>query len=127
MEGVIVRKTYKSMPGYVLQIYEKKVLTTVYRVRKFGGEKAEWFDYPNGARVWIGGMDNPAKVLSSERDIIYVNQAEELSLGEWETLTTRVTGRAANMPYAQIIGDCNPGSFNHWIKACAGEGKLKLL
>lgn len=127
MQGAMIRKTYRSMPGSVLQTYEKKVLAAGDGVTKRGGEKPEWFDYPNGSRIWIGGMDNPAKVLSSERDVIYVNQAEELTLDEWETLTTRATGRAGNMPYAQVIGDCNPGSFSHWIKGSANDGKIKLL
>lgn len=127
MQGAIIRKTYRSMPGSVLQTYEKKVLSSDDGVTKRGGEKPEWFDYPNGSRLWIGGMDNPAKVLSSERDVIYVNQAEELTLDEWETLTTRTTGRAGNMPYAQVIGDCNPGSFSHWIKGSANDGKIRLL
>lgn len=127
MQGAIIRKTYRSMPGSVLQTYDKKVLVEGDGVTKRGGEKPEWFDYPNGSRLWVGGMDNPAKVLSSERDVIYVNQAEELTLDEWETLTTRATGRAGNMPYAQVIGDCNPGSFSHWIKGSANDGKIKLL
>ena len=127
MQGAIIRKTYRSMPGSVLQTFEKKVLTSNDGVTKRGGEKPEWFDYPNGSRLWVGGMDNPAKVLSSERDVIYVNQAEELTLDEWETLTTRATGRAGNMPYAQVIGDCNPGSFSHWIKGSASDGKITLL
>lgn len=127
IQGAIIRKTYRSMPGSVLQTFEKKVLTSEDGVTKRGGEKPEWFDYPNGSRLWIGGMDNPAKVLSSERDVIYVNQAEELTLDEWETLTTRATGRAGNMPYAQVIGDCNPGSFSHWIKGSASDGKIRLL
>lgn len=127
MQGAIIRKTYRSMPGSVLQTYEKKVLRAGDGVTKRGGEKPEWFDYPNGSRLWVGGMDNPAKVLSSERDIIYVNQTEELTLDEWETLTTRATGRAGNMPYAQVMGDCNPGSFSHWIKGCANDKKLTLL
>lgn len=127
MQGAIIRKTYRSMPGSVLQTFEKKVLKSGDGVTKRGGEKPEWFDYPNGSRLWIGGMDNAAKVLSSERDVIYVNQAEELTLDEWETLTTRATGRAGNMPYAQVIGDCNPGSFNHWIKGLANGGTLRLL
>src|SRR5688572_15322847 len=127
MQGAIIRKTYRSMPGSVLQTYEKKVLVDGDGVTKRGGEKPEWFDYPNGSRLWVGGMDNPAKVLSSERDVIYVNQTEELTLDEWETLTTRATGRAGNMPYAQVIGDCNPGAFSHWIKGSANDGKLKLL
>jgi PBSX family phage terminase large subunit len=115
-QSAIVRKTYASMTGSVLQTYEKKVLGEGSPVTPYGGEKPQWYDYPNGSRVWVGGMDNPTKVLSSERDIIYVNQAEELTLDDWETLTTRATGRAGNIPYAQVFGDCNPWTPQHWIR-----------
>ena len=113
-QGAIVRKSYSTMHGTVLQTY-RRILGKDSKVHAFGGEKPEWFDYPNGSRVFVGGMDNPQKVLSSERDIIYVNQAEELALDDWETLTTRATGRGAVMPYTQIYGDCNPGRATHWI------------
>ena len=113
-QAAIVRKTYQSMHGTVLQTY-RRILGRDTPVHAYGGEKPEWFDYPNGSRVFIGGMDNSQKVLSSERDIIYVNQAEELELDDHETLTTRCTGRGGVMPFAQIFGDCNPGPANHWI------------
>ncbi len=64
---------------------------------------------------------------SRERDFAYINQAEELELTDWETLTTRVTGRAGNAPYTRVFGDCNPGSRTHWILERANEGKLTLL
>jgi phage terminase large subunit len=102
------------MHGSVLQTY-RTILGKDTNVHAFGGEKPEWFDYPNGSRVFVGGMDNPQKVLSSERDLILVNQAEELSLDDWETLTTRCTGRGSVMPFTQIIGDANPGPSTHWI------------
>ena len=109
----IVRQTQKSMAGSVLTTFNKVI--DGRPVRKLGGTSPERYIYPNGSVIWIGGMDNPDKVLSSERDVIYVNQAEEISLDAWETLTTRVTGRAGNMPYSQLIGDCNPAGQQHWI------------
>jgi PBSX family phage terminase large subunit len=113
--AVIVRKTLSSLYPSVLQTY-RNVLGPEPAVDFYGGQKPEWADYPNGSRVYFAGMDNPQKALSSERDFIYVNQAEELSLNDWETLTTRCTGRAANAPYSQIFGDCNPGPPAHWIR-----------
>ena len=124
---VIMRKTQKSALSSVVQSYVDKVLPPGNVVKPFGGERPEWYDYPNGSRVWIAGMDNADKVLSSERDIIYVNQAEELTLAEWETLTTRTTGRAGHIPHPQLIGDCNPARRNHWIVQRADEGKTKLI
>lgn len=118
-QAAVVRKTRTSIYTSVLRTY-KTVIGAAAKgggspVTFFGGEKPEWADYPNGSRVFFGGMDDPGKVLSSERDFIYVNQAEELTLADWETLTTRCTGRAANAPYSQIFGDCNPGAPTHWI------------
>ena len=122
---VILRKTLTSTYSTVLQTFQRKVLgilgeagpTPGYEgpVGAYGGEKPQWYDYPNGSRIWICGMDKSTKILSAEHDIIYVNQAEELSLAEWETLTTRATGRAGNMPYAQTIGDMNPAWPTHWV------------
>lgn len=125
-QAAIVRKSYASTVASVLQTYMGKVISRE-AVAVYGAGHPEWFDYPNGSRVWVGGMDNPDKVLSSERDFIYVNQAEELTLGDWETLGTRATGRAGHAPYAQLFGDCNPAGQRHWIRERAASGRLRLL
>lgn len=121
LQGAIVRKQRVDMDGTVLQSFKADVLGKESDVHAHGGEKVEWYDYPNGSRVWVGGMDRPGKVLSSQRDIIYVNQCEEIELSDWETLSTRTTGRSGNMrdangiSHAMLIGDCNPSSPNHWV------------
>lgn len=112
---VIARKTLKSAYSTVLITFKNKVLHDGAPVEVYGGEKPEWFDYANGSRIWMAGLDKSSKVLSAEHDVIYVNQAEELTLEDWETLTTRTTGRAGNMPYAQTIGDMNPAYPQHWV------------
>ena len=130
-QAVMIRKRYTDIPGSVIQTWEKKVLGSTLSdsgpITKFGGEKPQFYDYPNKSRLWVGGLDNPGKTLSSERDFIYVNQAEELELNDWETITTRATGRAGNAPYTQILADCNPGGRTHWILERAREGKLTLF
>jgi hypothetical protein len=118
--AVMLRKTYKSLTKSAVVTYEKKVLpynTEDPRsgVMKWGGERPEFYQYVNGSRLECAGMDNPSKVLSSEYDYIYINQLEELKIGEYETLTGRATGRAGNAPYPQIMSDCNPGAPTHWI------------
>jgi len=142
MQGIMLRKTYASVIGSCLQTYEEKVLgawndklndgdggfdQAITPVTKYGNNKPEWFDYPNKSRIWIVGIDRPSRALSSERDVIYVNQAEELILDEWETLITRATGRAGHMPYGLVFGDCNPSGRLHWILERANESKLTLL
>lgn len=124
-QWAIVRKTYKSMHGSVLQTFGRVIKGA--GVQEYGGEKVEKYIYPHGSEVWIGGMDNPDKVMSSERDGIYVNQAEELSLDDWEKLTTRATGRNAIVPHPQVFGDCNPAGSKHWIRERSAAGVLKLI
>lgn len=126
-QAAIVRKTQKSLYGSVCVTYQQKV-ANMKAVTPYGGDKTpERYIYPNGSVIWLGGMDNPDKVLSSERDFVYVNQAEELLEGDWETLKTRCNGRAGNAPYAQQMGDCNPGGSLHWIRARSKRGALTLL
>lgn len=130
-QAAMIRKTYADIVGSALQTYETKVLG--YRpdettpVSKYGGERPLFYDYPNGSRVWVGGLDKPGKTLSSERDFAYINQAEELDEEDFEILTTRVTGRAGHAPYAQIFGDANPTFCEHWLYTRSAERKIKLI
>lgn len=126
VQAVIVRKVRADIGGSVLQTFERVIAGA--GVECFGGQEPKWYDYPQtGSRVWIAGLDKPGKVLSSERDLIYCNQAEELTLDDWETMKTRVTGRAGHVPYPQILGDCNPSMPTHWIKQLANSGDIRML
>lgn len=125
-QGVMCRKIYSTLVSSAVRSY-LRILGPNTPVKAFGGEKPQWFDYPNGSRLWLAGMDNPGKALSSERDVIYANQVEELTLNDWETLTTRCTGRGAVMPYTRMFGDANPAHPTHWIKARQSVGALTLL
>lgn len=125
-QAAIVRKTHKSCVGSACQTYQRKV-ANMKTIDVIGGVHPERYQYPNGSTIWIGGMDNPDKVLSSERDFIYINQAEELEEADFEVLTTRASGRAGNAPYAQVFGDCNPSGPTHWIIKKANSGDLRLI
>lgn len=114
IQVLLCRKTHKSIYTSVLRTY-RKVIDGRNDITSYGGEKPEWYRYANGAQLTFAGLDNPDKILSSEYDVIYVNQAEELTINDWETLTTRATGRAANAPFSIVIGDCNPSKASHWI------------
>ncbi len=137
---IIGRKTYSSMRGTVLQSFEQKVLGTwdpleqkftgglsSSPIRKHGGAHPQFYEYPNGSIIWVGGFDNPNKILSGERDFAFINQTEELDVQDWEILLTRCTGRAGNAPYSSVFGDCNPGPPDHWILSRALEGHLTKI
>ncbi len=124
-QHAILRKTYASMPGSVLQTFARVIKGAP--VTTFGGDKPTKYQYHNGSTVWVGGLDNPDRALSSERDTIYVNQAEEVTSDDWETISTRCSGRAAVVKHPQLYGDCNPGGSKHWIREKAAKGDLELF
>lgn len=123
---ILARKVRATMDSTVLNTW-RRIIAIRGGVTPFGGEHPQFYDYPNGARVWVVGFDNPDKILSGEFGGAYVNQAEELDEADWETLSTRVTGRGATNPNPVTFGDCNPGAEDHWIKRRELAGQLRLL
>ena len=113
--AAIIRKVRQDMATTVLRTFDR-IIAIRGGVTRFGGERAEFYTYPNGARAYVAGLDDPTKVLSSELDWGYVNQAEQLTLSDWEFLSTRTTGRGAVTRTPFVFGDCNPGPPKHWIK-----------
>lgn len=123
---ILARKVRVTMDSTVLNTW-RRIIALRGGVTAFGGEHPQFYTYPNGARVWVVGFDNPDKILSGEFGGAYVNQAEELEEDDWETLSTRVTGRGATNPHPMVFGDCNPGPEDHWIIQRKEGGALRLL
>ena len=126
-QAALIRKVRVTIAPTALRTYVRVLALSGSGATAYGGNNPTWYDYPNGARLWLGGMDDPGKVLSGERDWIYVNQAEELTQEDWETLSTRATGRGAVTDTPMLFGDCNPGPTDHWILRRRDAGALRLL
>lgn len=128
MRGLIVRKTLVSLTSSALVTFTNQILSSGgFGVHFFGGSKVEpaQFRYPNGSRIVVGGLDNAAKIMSTEYDLIYVNEATDLTLDDWEKLTAR--NRYGVMPYQQVIADCNPDAPTHWLNQRCNEGTTTRL
>lgn len=123
LRAIMVRKTRASLTQTGMVTFEQKVLPSPNYLPFHGGDQE--YRYPNGSILAVAGMDKPSKILSSEWDIAFVQQAEELNIEDWECLITRL--RNWKMPYQQLIGDCNPAQPTHWIKQRAAAGQLALL
>jgi phage terminase large subunit len=114
MRGLIVRKTRESISESALVTFEEKVLPEGSPIAAGPSRRMrQSYHYPNGSEVVVGGMDKPSKVMSTEYDLIYVQEAIELFENDWESLTTRL--RNGVMPYQQVIADTNPDSPQHWL------------
>ena len=96
-------------------------------VTRFGGERPEFFEYDNGTRIYMNGLDKPQNLLSDFFDAGFVNQAELVPFEAWDELTARVSERAGIMPIATLVGDCNPNVPNHWIRQQTKDKKLEYF
>lgn len=126
MRGAIVRKTRESLTEAGLVTWEDKVVPQGHpALRGIQRRMRQVYTFPNGSEVAVGGMDKATKILSTERDLIYVQEATELDENDWEYLTTRL--RNGVMPYQQIIGDCNPDRPSHWLYQRSQNGLTNML
>lgn len=126
---LMVRKTRTSLTESAMVTFENKILPeNHYCIRQGGTRKMrQSYRYANGSEIVLGGMDKPEKILSTEYDLIFVNEAIQLTEDDWEVLITRL--RHNKMPYQQIFGDTNPGAPGHWLrKRSLGENpRLKMI
>jgi phage terminase large subunit len=127
---LIVRKTAVSLTSTTLVTYKKKVAADALRaniVHWYGGSPSEAasFVYSNGSVIVVGGMDKPDRVLSSEYDLIFADEATELTITDWETLGTRLRNNV--LSFQQQIAACNPSYPTHWIKQRADGGSMQKI
>ena len=125
--ALVVRKTLTSLVASGMVTFREKVLDPRDGVQFYGGSKVEpaQFRYPNGSRLVVGGLDKASKIMSAEYDIVYVQEATELTENDWESLTTRL--RNGMMPFQQMVADCNPDAPTHWLKRRSDAGRTVML
>lgn len=117
-KALILRKTASSLAGSGLQTWQQFVVKEAMasgEVTYFGGSKREpaQYRYANGSTVMVGGLDDPTKIMSTEYDMIYIQEATELTITDWEFCNTRL--RNGVMPYQQLLADANPNAPTHWL------------
>ena len=125
---LIFRKTRVSLSESFLVTLEDKVWWRGHPCLLEGPtrEHRSHYDYPNGSRIVLGGMDNPTRLFSTEYDLAYCNEATELTENEWESIHRAL--RNGKAPYQQLLGDCNPDTEFHWLnQRCNAERTKRIL
>tara|TARA_R100000995_G_C3476030_1_gene121006 strand:- start:8 stop:1162 length:1155 start_codon:yes stop_codon:yes gene_type:complete len=102
----ICRKTYPSlrtsaMRDFITILREHKV----YREEHHNKSSSEY--RLKGNLVEFISLDQPQKVRGRKRDLLFINEANELFWEDWQQLIFRTQGR--------IIMDYNPSEEYHWI------------
>lgn len=130
LRGLIVRKTLASLGSTALITFEQHVAKehlAAGEVKWFGGSQKEspGYRYKNGAFIGVGGMDKAMKIMSSEYDIVYVQEATELTETDWESITTRL--RNNKVSFQQLMADANPDVPTHWLKVRCDTGRTVMI
>lgn len=124
---LIVRKTRVSLTESGLVTWEQVVLGGNDPIigKPINRGNRQTYRFPNGSVLVTAGMDRPDKILSTEFDVIYCQEATELALADWETLKGRCRNGVG--PDNFIFGDCNPTTPAHWIYKRHLAGRLELI
>jgi phage terminase large subunit len=130
IRALIVRKTAVSLGSTTLVTYEKKVAAQALAagvVRWFGGSprEAPCYRYANGSVIVVGGLDKSEKIMSAEYDLVFADEATELTVTDWESIGTRL--RNGILSWQQQIAACNPAHPKHWLRQRCDQGAAKML
>lgn len=102
----IARKTYPALRTSAMrdfmQILQDYKLYDPYKHNKSSSEYVL-----NGNLIEFISLDQPTKVRGRKRDLLFINEANELHWEDWQQLVFRTEGR--------IIIDYNPSDEFHWI------------
>lgn len=110
----VVRGTGTALRRSVLEDFQTVIADM--KVRAHYNRTTYDYNLPNGSRIEFFGADNEQKLRGSSRDILYVNEANELTELEWKQLKMRTRLFA--------IVDYNPSfSDDHWLSALNASPK----
>jgi phage terminase large subunit len=130
MRALIARKTHKSLTSTGLVTFREQVAVEAISaglLKWYGGsaERPAQYTYVNGSVIVVGGMDQPDKIMSSEYDVIFIQEATDCTLDDWEKANSRL--RNGRVSFQQLIADCNPQAPSHWLKRRCDAGHTTML
>jgi phage terminase large subunit len=103
----IIRKTFPTLRGTVMRDFFE-VMNELGLYDKPSHHKTEnIYHFPNGSMVEFFGADNEQKLRGRKRDVLWLNEANELNFEEFTQLNMRTTDK--------LIFDFNPSENFHWL------------
>jgi len=123
--ALIVRKTRESLSEAALFTLETMVLPEGHPILNDNRRSHRTvYPYPNGSEIVVAGLDRPQKLMSTEFDIIYVQEITECEQADIEMLMTRLRNGVTR--YQQLVADCNPDKPMHWVNQSALKGVFPM-
>lgn len=130
VRALIVRKTHASLTASTLVTFKEKVASEALSagmMHFYGGSAQEppAFRYNNGSTILISGLDKASRILSTEFDLIFVDEAIEVTDEDLDILITRL--RNGVLRNQRLVMCTNPGAPTHHLKRRADDGRTQLL
>lgn len=130
MRGLLVRKTHASLTASTLVTFRGKVAAEALAaglLKFYGGSAQEpaSFRYKNGSVIVVGGLDRSSRLLSTEYDVCFVDEAIEVTEEDLDTLVTRL--RNGRWSRQLLLMATNPGAPTHHLKKRADAGRCRVL
>jgi len=130
VRALIVRKTLASLTASTLVTFREKVAKEAIEaglLRFYGGSAQEpaSYKYANGSVIVMGGLDRASRLLSTEFDLAFVDEAIEVTDEDLDTIVSRL--RNGVLSYQQLLMATNPGPPTHHLKQRADAGRCRLL
>jgi len=120
---LMCRETRVSLTQSGLTTWEDAVVPAGHPMLE-GAGKAQRQSYVHpgtGAELVLAGMDEPTRLFSTDYDIVYIQEATEITENAWESLRRGLRNWA--LPFQMLVGDCNPDSPRHWIRRRMLDGR----
>jgi phage terminase large subunit len=102
----IVRATLPALKATAMRDFFE-ILDTLGVYDEGNHNKTEGTYILNGNTIEFFSIDNEQKIRGRKRDLLFVNEANEIKIEQWRQLLFRTVGR--------VIIDFNPSMFDHWI------------
>jgi phage terminase large subunit len=120
---LVCRKIRADLASSVLTMLEDDIMPENDPVR-IGPSRLQRREYcfPNGSRWTLAGFDDPNRFRSSDWDIVYVCEANEITLDDWELAVSRL--RHGRLGFHPAIAETNPGAPSHWLNQRAIAGRM---
>lgn len=102
----ICRKTYPALRASCMRDFFEILKTyDIYKEENHNKTNSEYL--LNGNLIEFISLDQPQKLRGRKRDLLYINEANEMYFEDWQQLIFRTTGK--------VILDYNPSDEYHFI------------
>ncbi len=115
----IVRKSFPALSGSVMRDFFEVLDKLGIYDKAYHNKSTSTYKFPNGSMVEFFSVDDSQKLRGRKRDVVLMNEANELSYEEFLQLNMRTTYK--------VFADFNPSDTEHWLYALAEREDSKLI